>query len=126
MTVEGERQLRAEFAAEDREQNRRPLQLLDQRIADISASIDSAEVVLPPDILDGTIHFGATVRVRDSDGEELAYRIVGVDETDFDRGWVSWLSPIGKALMNHSEGDLVRFKFPAGEKDLTILAVAYE
>ena len=64
------------------------------------------------------VRFGATVVVREESGEESTYRIVGVDETDIDRGWVSWLSPIAKTLMNARPGKRVRFKFPAGEEEL--------
>jgi transcription elongation factor GreB len=72
------------------------------------------------------VRFGATVLVRRSDGEEDNYRIVGVDEIDLDRGWVSWLSPIAKALMNARVGEQVRFKFPSGEEQLEIVRVEYE
>jgi transcription elongation factor GreB len=72
------------------------------------------------------IRFGATVVVREESGGESTYRIVGVDETDFDRGWVSWLSPIAKALMNARLGERVRFKFPSGEEELEIIDISYE
>jgi len=49
-----------------------------------------------------------------------------VDETDFDRGWVSWLSPIAKALVNARLGERVRFKLPSGEEDLWIVGISYE
>ena len=64
--------------------------------------------------------------VREENGEESTYRIVGVDETDFDRGWVSWLSPIAKALVNARLGERVRFKFPSGEEDLWMIGISYE
>lgn len=70
--------------------------------------------------------FGASVDVRDSRGVESSYRIVGVDETDIDRGWVSWLSPIAKALNNARVGERVKFRFPSGEEKLEILRVSYE
>ncbi len=63
--------------------------------------------------------------VRDSTGEESTYRIVGVDETDFDRGWVSWQSPIARALLNARRGERVPFSFPSGEEELEIVAVSY-
>ena len=64
--------------------------------------------------------------VRETSGAESSYRIVGVDETDIDRNWVSWLSPIAKALLNARVGQRVRFKFPSGEAELEIVSVAYE
>jgi transcription elongation factor GreB len=49
-----------------------------------------------------------------------------VDETDIDRGWVSWLSPVAKALLTARRGDHVRFKFPSGEEELEIVNITYE
>jgi transcription elongation factor GreB len=73
-----------------------------------------------------SLRFGATVTVREQSGEEATYRIVGTDESDPDRGWVSWLSPIARALMNAQLGERIRFKFPAGEEELEIVNIAYE
>jgi len=80
---------------------------------------------MPPPAERDRVQFGATVTVRERNGEELSYRIVGVDETDIDRGWVSWLSPIAKALFNARLGERVRFKLPSGEEELEIVGVAY-
>ena len=59
-------------------------------------------------------------------GAKLTYRIVGVDEIDLNRGWVSWQSPIAKALLNGKRGQRIRFKFPSGEETLEILDIRYE
>ena len=72
------------------------------------------------------VRFGTTVTVRKPSGDETRYRIVGVDEMDVDRDWVSWLSPIARALLNARLGQRVRFKFPSGEEELEITAIAYE
>jgi transcription elongation factor GreB len=63
--------------------------------------------------------------VRNKAGEHLLYRIVGVDEVDIDKGWVSWRSPIARALLNARTGQKVRFHFPAGEDELEIMEVNY-
>lgn len=73
---------------------------------------------------DQRVRFGATVTVREPDGGESSYRIVGVDETDLDRGWVSWLSPIAKALLNAEPGQRVRLKLPAGDVELEVTGVS--
>ena len=99
---------------------------LDQRIAQLEESLQSAEVIAPPTGPAGVVRFGSTITVRESDGSEATYRIVGVDEIDLDRGWVSWLSPIAKALLNGKRGDRIRFKFPSGEETLEILDIRYE
>ena len=73
------------------------------------------------------VRFGATVSVRTlPDGATARYRIVGVDETDVARGWISWVSPVAKALLSAAVGDRVRTTLPSGEKELQILDVAYE
>ena len=64
--------------------------------------------------------------MRRSDGEEDCYRIVGVDEIDLERSWVSWASPIARALLNARVGERVRFKFPSGEEELEIMQIDYE
>ena len=99
---------------------------LEQQIGQLERSLLSAEIVPPPAESTDTIRFGATVSVRRNNGEDDSYRSVGVDEVDLDRGWVSWLSPIAKALLNARAGERVRFKFPSGEEDLEIRRVEYE
>lgn len=64
--------------------------------------------------------------VREGDGEESTYRIVGVDEADGERGWVSWFSPVARTLLNARLGEHVRFKFPSGETVLEIVGITYE
>jgi transcription elongation factor GreB len=136
LTPDGERRLREEL---DRLTQERPrlagmtadpetmprLQGMDQRIAELQQSLGSAVVVPPPAVPEDRVRFGATVTVRERGGE-TRYRIVGVDEADFDRGWVSWLSPIAKALLNARRGQRVLFKFPSGEEELEILEIGYE
>ncbi|MBI3413736.1 MAG: GreA/GreB family elongation factor [Verrucomicrobia bacterium] len=110
----------------DETERKRRLQFMDERIHQLGQSLATAEVTPPPQTPDGVVRFGATVTVRERDGSESSYRIVGVDETDSDRDWVSWLSPIARALLGARVGQRVRFKFPAGEKELEIVSVAYE
>jgi transcription elongation factor GreB len=105
---------------------RRQLLALDQRIQQLEESLQTAEVVEPPARDTDNVRFGATVTVRRATGDEDQYRIVGVDEIDLDRGWVSWLAPIAKALMNARRGERVRFKFPSGEEELDIVEISYE
>ena len=139
ITPDGALQVRAELerlAAEeqrlrdnpgaDETEMRRQLQLLAQRFEQLQRILRTAVVTGPPPADDGMVRFGATVAVRERSGEETAYRIVGVDETDLDRNWVSWLSPVAKALMNARTGQRVRLKLPGGEEELEILRVTYE
>jgi transcription elongation factor GreB len=105
---------------------KRQLAKLDQRIMQLEESVQSSEIIVPSDGPADVVRFGATVTVRESDGNEASYRIVGVDEMDIDRGWVSWVSPIAKALLNRKRGENIRFKFPSGEETLQILDIRYE
>ena len=104
---------------------KRELQLLDQRIRYLQESLRTADVVAtaagPTDI----VRFGTTITVREK-GTDTRYRIVGVDETNLDRNWVSWLSPIARALLNARVGDRVQFKAPRGARELEIVAIGYE
>ena len=89
-------------------------------------SLRAAEIVLPPPTPWEVVRFGATVTVRDSYKVETRYRIVGVDEADAARGWVSWQSPIARALLHTRLSESVTFKFPSGESRLTIADIRYE
>jgi transcription elongation factor GreB len=117
---------RASLIVSDDEGKRRNVQVVQQRIAELQESLTTAEVVPLPDTPTDRVTFGATVTVRERDGEESRYRIVGVDEADGERGSVSWLSPIARALLNARLGEHVRFKFPAGETVLEIVGITYE
>lgn len=99
--------------------------LLEQRVEELHAILQSAEVVHPPPEPHDRVSFGATVTVRELGGEEARYRIVGVDEADPERDSVSWMSPIARALRNARLGEKVRFKFPSGETELEIIAIEY-
>lgn len=137
LTPDGAVRLRAEMerlmekerpeaaALADANEARRALQRLDQRIHLLQQSLASAEIVEPPPGPADKVRFGATVTVRERSGDQVQYRIVGVDETDFDRGWVSWQAPIAKALLNARVGDRIRLRLPAGEEELEILGIAY-
>ena len=98
---------------------------LEQRILRLQQGLESAVVVAPPPPPWDQVRFGATVTVRHANGERSQYRIVGADETDVDRGWVSWLSPIAKTLLNARLGERVQFRFPAGEEQLEIVGITY-
>ncbi|MEO7599551.1 MAG: GreA/GreB family elongation factor [Opitutus sp.] len=101
---------------------RRELQAIDQRIRHLQESLRSAEIVTPIPSSD-VVRFGSTVKVRDRTGEVSRYRFVGVDETDLERGCVSWRSPLARALLNARAGDTVEVTTPAGTKHLTLISI---
>jgi transcription elongation factor GreB len=72
------------------------------------------------------IFFGATVTLRNEEDEtKVTWQLVGPDETDTKGGKISIESPIGRALLGKSKGDTVEVKRPAGEVELTVLAIRY-
>jgi transcription elongation factor GreB len=107
-------------------QNSGSTQPLRERIAEIEESLRSAVIVEAPAPPWEQVRFGATVTVREKNGRDSRYRIVGVDETDLDRDWVSWCSPIARALLNARIGESVRFRAPGGEQVLEIVSIAYD
>lgn len=97
-----------------------------QRIAQIQQILANAEVVPPPPQPWEQVLFGATVTVRKASGEEARYRIVGREEADPDHDWISWISPIARALLKTRLGQQVRFRIPAGEQVWDIVGIEYE
>lgn len=104
---------------------KRELQALDQRLAYLQESLRTAEVSPLRSGTDERVWFGASVTVKNGRGETTTYRLVGVDETELDRNWVSWQSPIGRALLNRQLGQHVTFRFPAGQSELEIVRIEF-
>jgi transcription elongation factor GreB len=71
------------------------------------------------------VFFGATVTYAHERGTERTITIVGVDEADFDRGQVSWISPIARGLLKAREGDIVELRTPAGIEHIEVLDIRY-
>jgi len=105
---------------------KRRLREIDRRIRFLSKRLDIAEIVDPLRQGDNDqVFFGATVTVADADGSENTYTIVGVDEADVQRGRISWISPLARALIKNREGDSIRFQSPVGIREIDILEVVY-
>jgi len=106
------------------------LREIDRRIRFLIRRLDAAEVVDPlarrDDDAADQVFFGATVTVASARGEERTISIVGVDEIDTARGYVSWVSPIARALLKAREGDTVLLRTPVGVEELDVVAVRYE
>jgi transcription elongation GreA/GreB family factor len=78
-----------------------------ERIAELERILGSIKIVDPPDAQGQGVSFGATVTVSAADGNTETYTVVGVDELDFEPDAVSWISPIGKALLASDLGDRI-------------------
>jgi transcription elongation factor GreB len=108
---------------------KRRLRQYDGRIRFLTKRLENATIVDPVEqqkIANGRVLFGCTVTVENEEGEERVFSIVGADEFDAARGYVSWTSPIGRALLGSAEGDLVTFATPGGQTELEIIKVEYK
>lgn len=105
------------------------LREVDRRIRFLVKRLDLAEVVDPSARTghddEDRVYFGATVDVVNTRGEARTVSIVGVDEIDTARGYISWVSPMARALIKAREGDTVTLQTPGGAEELEIAAVRY-
>jgi transcription elongation factor GreB len=105
------------------------LREIDRRIRFLIKRLDAAEVVDPAAPRDeeatGQVFFGATVDVRNARGEPRTVSIVGVDEIDTARGYISWVSPMARALLKAREGDTVMLRTPAGVEEIDVVEIRY-
>ena len=108
---------------------KRRLRQIDSRIRFLTKRIDAAEVVDPakprPAASATRVFFGATVTYQDAAGHEHVVSIVGIDEVDLDRRYISWRSPLARALMKSSPGDRVVLHAPTKTEQLEVLDVEY-
>src|SRR5215475_10750332 len=79
-----------------------------ERIIELEQILASVHVVDPPDAPSNSVTFGGTVTVKDKTGATETFTIVGVDELNFERDAVSWISPLGKALLAADIGDWIK------------------
>src|SRR5687768_9071017 len=114
----------------DYQYSKRRLREIDRRIRFLSKRIDAAAVVDPetprPGKAGTRVFFGATVHYATTGGEERVVRIVGTDEVYLRLNYVSWVSPLARALMKAGPGDRVTLRAPGGSEQLEILDVRYE
>jgi transcription elongation factor GreB len=114
----------------DYQYGKRRLREIDRRIRFLTKRIDAAEVVDPEAPRSGRAathaFFGATVRYANAAGHERIVRIVGLDEVDLERNYISWMSPLARALTKSGPGDSVTLRAPGVTEQLQILEVRYE
>jgi len=114
----------------DYQYGKRRLRQLDGRIRFLTKRIEAAEVVDPERPRAGQAatraFFGATVRYANAAGTERVVSIVGTDEVDLNRNHISWVSPLGRALIKSAAGDRVVLEAPGGSEYLNVLEVRYQ
>lgn len=91
-------------------------------INDLAQRLDTHEVVPAPGRL-GRVAFGSTAVVREESGDERRYTLVGIDESEPERGRIGWTSPLGRALLNQAPGNLVSLQTPKGTTQLELVAI---
>ena len=112
----------AEYAAAKERQS-----FIEGRIAELERKLGNAQIIDPTTLhAEGRCVFGATVDLEDVEsGEAVTYQIVGDDEADIKEGKISISSPIARALIGKSSGDLAEVRAPGGVREYEILDVKY-
>ena len=118
--AEGDRSENAEYIYRKKE-----LREIDRRIRYLQKRLPDLKVVNEPPADSSRIFFGATVTLEDEDGAQAVYRIVGADEFDPARGWISIDSPLSTALLGKSADEDITVETPAGRVSYVIVAVHY-
>jgi transcription elongation factor GreB len=119
--AEGDRSENAEYIY-----GKKKLREIDKRIEFLTKRVDVLTVVTEfPKPGTAKIFFGASVELEDADGKVATYRIVGADETDAERAYISIDSPVARALMGRARGDEVVVVRPKGEVTFVVRDVRY-
>ena len=105
---------------------KRRLREIDKRSNFLRKRIESALIINPTLVKSDEVKFGATVTVADENSNQKVYSIVGTDEIDLEKNFISWLSPIGKSLMGKEVDDIAVVKSPKGEFELEIIKIDYK
>lgn len=119
--AEGDRSENAEYTY-----RKKQLGEIDRRVRYLSMRLQNVRILdtLPTDT--STIFFGAWFRIEDERGDEREYRIVGPDETDAARGWISIDSPLARAALKRRVDDELEAELPGGRVHFVVVAVRYE
>lgn len=100
---------------------------IEGRIAEIESKLSAAQIIDPSSLdADGRVVFAATVELEDLEScDTVKYQIVGDDEADLDHGLISVSSPIARALIGKTEGDVAAVQAPSGVREYEIISVSY-
>lgn len=97
------------------------------RIQELEGTLSNAQIIDPTTLdVEGTAVFGATVEIEDLEsGQRLSYQIVGDAEADIRSNRISVSSPVARALIGKSEGDVVEVQAPAGVREYEVVSISY-
>ncbi len=119
--AEGDRSENAEYIY-----RKKQLREIDRRLGYLGRRLEELQVVADPPTDVSRIYFGAWVRLEDEHGRELVYRIVGPDEFDIAKGYISMDAPVARALLKRAVDDEIRVQLPAGEQSYIVLEISYQ
>jgi len=118
--AEGDRSENAEYIY-----RKKQLGEIDRNIRYITKRLEVMKVVDQAPSNRNKIYFGARIELLNEQGTQHSYRIVGPDETDAAKGYISMDSPMAKALLGRQPGDVVRVQLPQGRVELEVMGVSY-
>ena len=119
--AEGDRSENAEYIY-----RKKQLGEIDRRVRYLRKRLDGLIIVEQPPSDNTRIFFGAWFRLEDPDGHEFVYRLVGPDEFDVDKAYISMDSPMGIAVMKKSVGDEFTIQLPDEDRSFVVVEVSYE
>ena len=96
-----------------------------RKIDDLEGKLKGAKLIDDLKLPKDEVRIGARVTVKDDDGEESTYTLVGPDESDFASGKISVLSPLAQGLVGHKAGTDVKVQLPAGPRRFKILKIEF-
>ncbi|MHA1539297.1 MAG: transcription elongation factor GreA [Alphaproteobacteria bacterium] len=100
---------------------------IESQIKDMDGKISRAEIIDPKDLSGDKVLFSATVTVVDEEtDEESTYKIVGEDQSDIEGGFLSYTSPLARAMMGKTVGDSVEVQRPKGRRSYEIVSVEFK
>lgn len=102
------------------------LREIDRRVRFLSKRLDELKIVDPSPQQEGKVFFGAWVRLENDAGEEKVYRIVGADEFNPAKNWISINSPVARALIGKTLDDEIEVMTPSGMACYLVLEISYQ
>jgi transcription elongation factor GreA len=99
--------------------------MTEAKIRDLEARLATADVIDPRRLgSPGRVVFGSSVKIEDIDsGEQRVFSIFGAEESDVEKGWISFEAPLGRALIGKEIGDVVKVPLPTGAREYEVMEI---
>jgi len=100
---------------------------IEKRIAELEDKLSRVEMVESLNIETSKVNIGAFVELEDQKSKEkIVYELVGPDESNYDLNKISVTSPVGRGLLGHEKGEVVKIQVPAGALEYKVLNIEYK